>query len=454
MKNIFKAYDIRGTYPDALNESIAGKIGTAFVHLLKARRIVIGRDMRLSSPSLGKAFIEGARAAGASVTDLGRTTTPMLYYAIIDGKFDGGAMVTASHLPGQFNGFKLCREKAIPLSGDQGLPAIEQLVREDSPSQKDNSLKGAYEESSILDRYIDRLNQFVHNPGPLKFVADAGNGMGGIDVPLLVKRFPVWKLTSLYFKPDGRFPHHIANPLLPSTTVELQARVLKEHADFGVAFDGDADRCGFIDEKGERIPEDFITALIGEFLLTKKPGSTILYDLRSSRIVPETITRFGGKAVRCRVGHAFIKAQMREENALFAGELSGHYYYRDMGFTDNGIFTMIQMLNLLSLKGAPLSRLVQPLKKYHATGEVNLRVKAKDAVFHALEAAYKTAEKDHLDGLTLEFGDWWFNLRSSNTEPVIRLNLEANQEETMKKKEKEVLQIIHAADPSMTIKED
>ncbi len=253
----------------------------------------------------------------------------------------------------------------------------------------------------------------------------------------------------MYMEPDGRFPHHIANPLLPATTRELQAMVLQERTDIGVAFDGDADRCGFIDEKGERIPEDLMTALIAGVLLIKNPGATILYDLRSSRIVPETITRLGGKAIRCRVGHAFIKAQMRQENALFAGELSGHYYYRDIGFTDNGILTMIQILNLLSLKGIPLSQLVKPLRKYYSSGEINMQVNYKNAIFAALEARYKDGRKDHLDGLTVEYGDWWFNLRASNTEPVIRLNLEANDKKTMEEKRNEILKIIMETDPKV-----
>lgn len=453
MGGIFKAYDIRGSYPDELDEEMAGKIGAAFAILLKARSIVVGRDMRLSALALAKAFIEGAISSGTSVVDIGMTSTPMLYYAIIEGKFEGGGMVTASHLPGGMNGFKLCREKAIPLSGDHGLPALERLVMEKQPGKRHPTSKGSYKELDILDKYVDKLNTFVHNPRPLKIAVDAGNGMAGPEVSALFKRFPIWTVIPMYMEPDGRFPHHIANPLLPSATRELQAVVVKEKADIGVAFDGDADRCGFIDEKGERIPEDLVTALIAEFLLTKEPGTTILHDLRSSRIVRETITRLGGRAVRCRVGHAFIKEQMREENALFAGELSGHYYYRDMGFTDNAIFTMIQMLNFLSLKRIPLSLVIGTLKKYYSTGEINMKVDDKGSVFAALEAQYKDARNDHLDGLTIEYKAWWFNLRASNTEPVMRLNLEANIESTMEERKAEVLRIMRNADPSMTIKE-
>lgn len=455
MGGIFKAYDIRGSYPDELDEGIARKIGAAFVHLLHARSIVVGRDMRLSASALAKAFIEGAITSGAAVADVGMVTTPLLYYAIIDGRLDGGGMVTASHLPGGMNGLKLCREEAIPLSADQGLPELERLVREGRPPEQGplRAAKGSCQQLDMLERYIARLSEFVHNPRPLKIVVDAGNGMAGPEVFALFRWVPLWQLIPLYMEPDGRFPHHIANPLLLSATRDLQAMVIREKADIGVAFDGDADRCGFIDEKGERIPEDLVTALIAEFLLTKEPGATILYDLRSSRVVPETISRLGGKAVRTRVGHSFIKAKMREINALFAGELSGHYYYRDTGNTDNAIFTMIQMLNLLSLKQMPLSGLIHPLQKYYATGEINIRVQDAEVIFAALEATYKDASKDHLDGLSIEYDSWWFNLRASNTEPLIRLNLEAIDATTREKKRKEILETIGRADPSMKVEQ-
>ena len=451
MGGIFKAYDIRGSYPDELDEAMARKIGAAFVRLLNAQRIVIGRDMRLSASALAKTFIEGAISSGAAVTDIGMVTTPLLYYAIAAGRFDGGAMVTASHLPGGMNGLKLCREEAIPLSGDQGLPELERLVTEKLPLQTNSTSQDSCQQVDMMDGYIEKLSSFVHDPKSLKIVVDAGNGMAGPEVFALFKQFPVWTLIPLYMEPDGRFPHHVANPLLPDATRDLQAVVLREKADIGVAFDGDVDRCGFIDEKGKRVPEDLVTALIAEFLLTKEPGATILYDLRSSRIVPETITHLGGKAVRTRVGHAFIKATMREENALYAGELSGHYYYRDMGFTDNALFTMIQMLNFLSLKKMPLSDLIRPLQTYYATGEINIRVKDKDSVFTALEANYNDAQKDHLDGLTIGYDTWWFNLRASNTEPLMRLNLEAADLIIKEEKRKEVLNIIGKTDHSMTI---
>lgn len=452
MGTIFRAYDIRGAYPAELDEDTARRIGACFVRLLQAETIVIGRDMRLSSPSLAEAFIEGALSAGASVTDIGMVSTPLLYYALIDGEFDGGAMVTASHLPGEMNGFKLCRKNAIPLSGDTGLPALEHLVS-DSPTIPPQPVRGPYRRLAAMDRYIRMLFSFVRPERPLTIIVDAGSGMAGPEVARIAEKISQWTFSLMDMEPDGRFPDHIANPLIPSTTRNLQARVVGEQADIGVAFDGDADRCGFIDEEGNRVPEDLVTALIAEVFLQCHPGGTILYDLRSSRIVPETIRRLGGKAVRCRVGHAFIKPQMRKEGALFAGELSGHYYYRDTGYTDNAVMTMIQMLNLLSMKQEPFSRLVAPLKKYASTGEINLQVKDRDAVLAALEERYRDAGIDHLDGLTVEYPSWWFNIRPSHTEAVLRLNLEAQDEEAMEQRKRGLLSIVSKAAPDMRIKE-
>jgi phosphomannomutase len=451
MAGIFKAYDIRGSYPDELNENIAFKIGAAFVNLLKVHNIVVGRDMRLSSPGLAKAFIKGALDSEALVTDIGMVTTPMLNYSVIVGSFDAGAMVTASHLPAEFNGFKLCRESAIPLSGDAGLQALEELVKESKNLVPRETSKRDTQKLDFLGLYIDKLSGFVLNPKPLKIVVDAGNGTAGQEVLALAERFPQWDLISMYMKPDGRFPHHVANPLIESTTLDLQNRVVKEKANVGIAFDGDADRCGFIDEKGDRIPEDLVTALIAESFLANNQGAAIIYDLRSSRVVPETISRLGGKPIRCRVGHAFIKEQMRKKNAVFAGELSGHYYYKDTGFTDNALFTMIWMLNFLSAKNLPLSALVEPLKKYHSTGEINLQVRDKEPIFVTLEKVYADATIDHLDGLTVQYDSWWFNLRPSNTEPVIRLNMEAADTKTLEVKKEEVLKNIKDAEPLMRL---
>jgi phosphomannomutase len=451
MGSIFKAYDIRGRYPDEVNENVAFKIGAAFVRLLDAGNIVLGYDMRLSSPALAHSFAEGAMSAGVRVTDIGMVTTPLLYFAIIDGGFDGGAMVTASHLPGESNGFKLCREKAIPLSGDSGLPALEEMV---AAMTGDQGRPGETQcvRKSMLPAYLEKLEGSVIDPSPLDIVIDAGNGAVGPEVLPLVGRFPAWHATTMYMEPDGNFPHHVANPLLPQNTADLRAMVVEQKADIGIAFDGDADRCGFVDETGEKIAEDLVTALIAQVYLARVPGATILYDLRSSRSVRETIEGLGGKAVRSRVGHAFIKAEMRKLDAVFAGELSGHFYFRDTGFTDNAIFAMVQMLNLLSLKKTPVSQLIAPLRKYFATGEINMVVSGKEGIFSMLEEQYKGGQQDHLDGLSVDFDSWWFNLRASNTEPLIRLNLEAASSDEMGQRKEDVLGAIRRKDPSMRVK--
>jgi len=447
MAGIFKAYDIRGRYPDELDEATAERIGNAFVRLLGAERIVVGRDMRLSSASLAGAFAEGAVEAGADVADAGEVSTPLLNYAIIMGEFDGGAMVTASHLPGEMNGLKLAGRDAVPLSGDRGLPLLEAMVGEEPVARA----AGSSHKVNMLDAYIGKVAGFVRNPRPLTVVVDAGNGMAGPEVPRLFSRVPAWRLVPMYIEPDGRFPHHHANPLDPETTRELQDRVVAEGADIGVAFDGDADRCGLIDERGERVREDLVTGLIAEFLLEGNPGATVLYDLRSSRAVPQAIARGGGRPVRSRVGHAFIKARMREEDALFAGELSGHYYYRDMGFTDNGLLTLVQVANIIAARGRPLSELVGPLDRYPSTGEINLRVREPDVVMAALAARYGDADLDYLDGLTVGYPAWWFNIRRSHTEPVVRLNLEADTASLMDEKRQEVLGVIQEADPGAKV---
>ncbi len=451
MADIFRAYDIRGSYPDEINEDIAYKIGAAFVHFLSGKNIVVARDMRLSSPKLTEAFTKGALGAGAMLTDIGMTTTPMLYFAIIDGCFSGGAMVTASHLPAEINGFKLCRENAIPLSGEHGLPELKKMMDAQVGINAKYSSESQYKQIDYMEQYIDHLAKFVHKPQRMNIAVDVGNGIAGPEVTALYEKFPAWNLIPMYMNPDGSFPHHVANPLIESNTVDLQKEVVRINADIGVAFDGDADRCGFIDENGERIPEDLVTAIIAESFLAKNPGAAIVYDLRSSKVVPETIRKLGGKPVRCRVGHSFIKEKMRQENAVFAGELSGHYYYRDTGFTDNAMFTMIWMLNHLSSKKTPLSELVAPLRKYYSTGEINIHIQDKDAIFEKLEHAYRDAKSDHLDGLTIQYDSWWFNLRPSNTEPVIRLNLEADDKQTLEEKKEEVLDKIKSTEPQMQL---
>ncbi|WP_440950640.1 phosphomannomutase/phosphoglucomutase [Methanosphaerula subterraneus] len=453
MSGIFKAYDVRGSYPDELDEATAGKIGYAFARLLKNGRIVIGRDVRLSSPALARAFAGGYTAAGGAVTDIGMVSTPLLYYAIIEGAFDGGVMVTASHLPGEMNGFKLCRGNAVPLSSDTGLPELEEIAR-GLPPVPPAASGSPPEDTGMTERYLAKLAGYVQGQRALTIVVDAGDGAAGPELGRLFDRVPAWNLVPLNGEPDGRFPHHGANPFVGDAARELEERVLTEKADLGVAFDGDADRCLFVDEQGRQVPADIVTALIAEFFLAREPGARILYDLRSSRVVAETIRRLGGTPTRCRVGHAFIKAQMREEGAPFAGELSGHYYFRDLGYVDCGLMAMIAMANVLSMNDTPLSSLVRPLHKYRSTGELNLQVEQKDAILASLANEYRDAKTDRLDGLTVEYDTWWFNLRPSNTEPVIRLNLEAETEPLLDQKKQEVLGVILGADPSMRMKKE
>jgi len=454
MTGIFKAYDIRGSYPGELDDAMAGKIGYAFARLLECSHIVIGHDARLSSPTLVRSFAGGYAAAGGAVTDIGMVSTPLLYYSIIEGNFGGGVMVTASHLPGGMNGFKLCRRNAVPLSSDTGLPELERITRSLPSTPLPRSQNAPRKETGMTERYLEKLAGFVRGQQPLTIAVDAGDGMAGPEVGRLFELVPLWNLVPLNMEPDGRFPHHGANPFVRDAARELENRVPAEKADLGVAFDGDADRCLFVDEQGRQVPPDIVTALIAEFFLAGEPGARILYDLRSGRVVAETIRRLGGTGKRCRVGHAFIKAQMREEGALFAGELSGHYYFRDLGYIDCGLMAMIAMANVLSMNGKPLSSLVRPLMKYYSTGELNLQVSRKDAIIASLAARYVDAKTDRLDGLTIEYDTWWFNLRPSNTEPVIRLNIEADSESLMKKKKDEVLGLILEADPSMRLKND
>ena len=454
LDTIFKAYDIRGKFPEELDEETARNIAYGFADFLGPRRIVVGRDIRESSPSLSKAFIQGLMARGADVVDIGLATTPMLYWAITAGNFNGGAMVTASHLGGEFNGFKLCREKAIPLSGTQGLPQVRERAEYAASIELSSSGKGSLEKKDVLDSYVKTLASFIHSPCPLKIVVDAGNGMGALDTPHLLEKVPQWHHSDLFMTFDGRFPNHPPNPTIPSAELKLRATVQKTGADFGVGFDGDADRCEIIDERGWTAPNDLITALIAETFLAQEPHARIVYDLRSSRIVPDTIKKLGGVPVRSRVGHAFIKPKMREVNAVFGGELSGHFYYRDIGFIDNGLLTMIQIANILASKKEKLSRLVDPLKKYSSTGEINIRVTDREGLIKTLKKYFPGCTQDVLDGLSVSCEDVWFNIRPSNTEPLVRLNLEAGSAGVREEKKQHVLSLIKQIDLHMEVQAD
>ena len=446
MSQIFKAYDIRGVYPDELNEETALKIGYALGQEIPGPTFLVGEDMRLSSLDLSAALVKGLQAAGKTVHHMGLTTSPRFYFAVQRGHYDGGVMVTASHLPSEFNGFKCVRKDAVPLSGTDGLPELERRVREMNAVPRLAAV--APRRVSFVDAYRDFISAQVQDPRPLRVVVDAGNGSVGPEIRGIFKNFPLWTLTAMYFEPDGRFPHHVANPLISKNTQAIRERVVAEGADLGVAFDGDADRVGFIDEHGVKIPEDLVTALLAIPFLDHEPGAAVLYDLRSSRVVAETIHQHGGRPIRSRVGHSFIKQTMREQGAVFGGEMSGHYYFKDTGFTDNAVRAMVQMFNLLALQNRPLSELVRPLAKYQKSGEINLRVRDKPGILASVQQRFSEAQCDRLDGLTVQDKDWWFNLRPSNTEALLRLNVEAVSGQVLQEKVPEVLDAIRSADPS------
>jgi len=444
--SIFKAYDVRAIYPTELNEAIAHDIGRAFVAYLHARRIAVGRDMRLSSPTLAAAFIAGAREQGADVVDVGLCGTDMLYFGVARGGFDGGAAVTASHNPKQYNGVKLVRKEAFPLSGEAGISDIrDMLLGATLPAAA--AAPGAYAQQDILADYVAHVLTFI-DPAvikPFNVVLDAGSGMGGLVAPPLFDRLAC-RTTRLCFEVDGRFPNHEANPLIEENRRDIVERVVAERADIGIAWDGDADRCFFIDGQGGFVPGDFITALLAEAFLLKHPGATVIYDLRASYAVKDTVARYGGRALMNRVGHAFIKRRMREENAIFGGEVTGHYYFRDNFYADNGFIPALLILELMSRKGQTLEELLAPLRaQYFISGEINTKVASMEVVGRKLDglaAEYPDGRSYRMDGLSVEYDDWHFNVRPSNTEPLLRLNLEARTPQMMEQRRDAVLAFI------------
>jgi phosphomannomutase len=446
--DIFKAYDVRGVYPGEVNEAAAQAIGAAFVAYLGAKRIAVSRDMRLSSPSVAEAFIDGATAQGCDVVDYGMMATDMLYFAVARDAHDGGVQITASHNPKQYNGMKLVRKDAWPLSGDEGLAEIRQMIADDKlpPAA---SRRGTVTTKNVLDAYVDHVMSFIDVSviKPFNVVLDAGSGMGGLVAPKLFERLPC-RTTRLCFEIDGRFPNHEANPLIPENRKDIVDRVVAEKADIGIAWDGDADRCFFIDGTGEFVSGDFVTALLAEAFLLKHPGATVIYDLRASYAVKDTVARLGGTALMNRVGHAFFKRRMRETNGIFGGEVTGHYYFRDNFYADNGFIPALLMLELMSKKGQSLHELLKPLaQKYFISGEINTKLASMNEVppkLVALGAKYADGQQYELDGLSVEYPDWHFNVRPSNTEPLLRLNLEATTPAKMAEKRDEVLALIRA----------
>jgi phosphomannomutase len=446
--NIFKAYDIRGLYPDEIDEETARAIGSAFVAYLKAARIAVGRDMRLSSPALAAAFIEDASAQGADVVDYGMIATDMLYFAVARDRHDGGVQITASHNPKQYNGIKMVRQEAFPLSGEEGISDIRDMIasgRVPPPAAR----RGQVTHRDALTPYVAHVMSFI-DPAiirPFNVVLDAGSGMAGLVAPKLFEQLPC-QTTRLCFEIDGRFPHHEANPLIEENRRDITEAVVRLKADVGIAWDGDADRCFFIDGSGEFVSGDFVTALLAEAFLLRHPGATVIYDLRASHAVRDVVARYGGTALMNRVGHAFFKQRMRETNAIFGGEVTGHYYFRDNFYADNGFIPALLMLELMSKKGQSLHQLLEPLRaRYFISGEINTTLPSMDAVPAKLEqlaAKYADARQYTLDGISIEYADWHFNVRPSNTEPLLRLNLEATTAEQMARKRDEVIALIRS----------
>ena len=436
---IFKAYDIRGVVPDEINEEIAYRIGNGLAQFLGTGTIVAGRDMRISSPGIAAAARRGILDAGVNVVDIGLSSTPACYFADGQGKYGGAIMVTASHNPSRYNGFKLCREQAIPLSYESGIEEIESIFESENVIRAANP--GREIKRDITGDYLDHILGFAQYIKPLKVAIDGGNGMAGKYIPLLFEKLPC-RLIPLYLELDGRFPNHEADPLKEENLADLKRLVVESGADLGAAFDGDADRIAFIDEKGRTIANDLTTALIAQETLTRWPDSTIIFDLRSSWVVKEEVEKLGGRAMESRVGHSYIKCHMREHNAVFGGELSGHYYFRENFFADNAEIALIKVLNLISSRQEPLSRIVEPLRRYSATGELNFRVDDKDGKIDDLAEEFSNGEVYFMDGVSVRYPDWWFNVRKSNTEPLLRLNLEARTPELMEEARKRVEDVI------------
>jgi len=439
---IFKAYDIRGIYPDELDEAGAYAIGRAYVEEFEARRIAVGRDMRLSSPPMQRAVMEGAADAGAEVLDLGMVGTEMVYFAVGDLGLDGGIAVTASHNPKEYTGMKIVRRGALPVGGDSGLLDIRTRALDGEPHPKGS---GSIREVDVWPQFVERVLSFVDVDAikPLRVVIDAANGMAGVMLPPVLERLPI-DAVPYFFEPDGTFPNHEPNPLLPENREFIVSKTLERGGDLGVAFDGDADRCFFVDDRGDFVPGDFVTALLAEAVLEKEPGAKVLYDVRASWAVPETIRAAGGEPLINRVGHAFFKQRMRREGAAFGGEVSGHYYFREFSQADSGVIPFLLMLELISRKGRRLSEILAPYReRYFLTGELNTAVEDVPLKLRELEERFgPEGTLSDLDGMSVDSADWHMNVRPSNTEPLLRLNLEARSQELMERKRDEVLGVI------------
>jgi phosphomannomutase len=452
--SIFKAYDVRGIYPDQMDEDLAYRIGRAFPRVLSGLegkpvdqlRIGLGRDMRLSSPAMAERYAEGIQDEGAHVIDAGQVGTEMLYFLVGDRNLNGGLMCTASHNPPAYTGAKLVRSGALPLSGDEGINDVRDIVAAGDPGEPVDP-RGSYEEDDIATDFQAKVKSFIDTDTvrPMKVVLDGGNGMAGPMVGPVLDELPLEQVQT-YWTPDGNFPDHEPNPLLPENRTFVVTKVLSEGAELGIAWDGDADRCFFIDDTGQFVDGDFLTALLGESILAKEPGALVLYDVRASRAVEHTVEKAGGRAERNRVGHAFFKARMRKDGAAFGGEVSGHYYFREFYNADSGTLPALLILELLSKKGKRMSELLAPYRdNYFISGEINSEVQDQDGKMREIAEHYSDAQIDWLDGVSVDYDDWHFNVRPSNTEPLLRLNLESLvSREHMEQKRDEVLALIRS----------
>ena len=444
LPEVFKAYDIRGLYGDEIDEEGAERVGRAFVAVTGASRVAVGHDVRLSSPGISAAFIRGALSAGADVTALGLAATEMVYFAVDEGGYDAGAVITASHNPPAYTGAKMVSAGALPLSGDTGISEIGRLAMAGEPGPA--AAPGSESvDDGLLGRFVDRCMQFV-DPSAitgLKVVLDAANGMAGVYLPPVLERISI-DAVPCFLDPDGRFPHHEPNPLLEENRAFIEGAVVENGADLGIAWDGDADRCFFIDEKGGFVAGDFLTALLARHILGQVGPSTVVYDLRASWAVRDAVVEAGGTPDEFRVGHAFIKRRMREVDAVFAGEVSGHYYFRDFSYADSGLIPALMVMEIVATSGRPLSEMVAALReRYHISGEINSTVADAGAAIDRLRARYADGQQAEVDGLSVAYDDWHFNVRPSNTEPLLRLNLESLVSEAdMERKRDEVLAII------------
>lgn len=446
--SIFKAYDIRGTYPDQLNDALAHRIGRAFGDFMEQGPLVVGRDMRSMSPDVQGECIRGIREAGVDVIDVGLCSTPQVYFAIGHLQAAGGLNTTASHNPAGYNGFKLCKEEAKPISADNGIKDIEKMATTpDAPAPKE---LGKLQQIDVLNEYADHVLRWSDLKRPIKLASDAANGMAAHTFPAILQKLPQVEHHGLYYELDGNFPNHEANPLKISNLADLCEHVKKTGSELGAAFDGDADRCCFVDETGRPLGNDVVTALVAREVLKTNPGAAIVYDLRSSWVLPEEIRKAGGVPVRERVGHSFLKAKMREHQAPFGGELSGHYYFRDNWYADNAEIILLQVMNLISNSDKPFSAMVDDLLRYHSTGEVNFHVPDPRAAIEEIRGKFADGEQDTLDGVTIRYGElqqpgwWWFNLRPSNTEPLLRMNLEADDKSRMEDMTAKVIRALGA----------